>query len=51
MKLPTIDLAKLPDLDSLTGLYGSMRMPGSDDSVVIMATIVYDAAPPSGGLI
>lgn len=51
MKLPAIDLTKLPDLESLTGLYGSMRTPGSDDSIVIMATIVYDVSPPGGGLI
>ncbi|MEO6387226.1 MAG: hypothetical protein ABIT16_07330 [Croceibacterium sp.] len=45
MNLPTIDLSILPDLHVLTGLFGSLvgEMPGHDDSVVILATFVYDS--------
>jgi len=45
MELPKIDLSALPDLDTLTGLFGSLaaQLPGHDDSVVILATFVYDA--------
>lgn len=51
MKLPKIDLASLPDLDTMTGFFGSMRTPGHDDTIIVIATVVYDSAPPSGGLI
>ena len=49
MKLPKIDLSALPDLDTLTAMFGSLtyQMPGHDDTVVILATYVYD----SGGII
>lgn len=47
MHLPKIDLSALPDLDTLTGFFGSlaadMPMPGHDDSVVILATFVYES--------
>ncbi|HYD24503.1 MAG TPA: hypothetical protein VEB68_06880 [Croceibacterium sp.] len=47
MNLPKIDLSVLPDLDTLTGLFGSFLadqpMPGHDDSVVILATFVYES--------
>jgi hypothetical protein len=47
MNLPTIDLSALPDLHKLTGFFGSMLsdmpMPGHDDSVVILATFVYES--------
>ena len=48
MNLPKIDLSFLPDLDTLIGLFGSIQHqnPGHDDSVVILATYVYD----SGGI-
>ena len=52
MKLPKLDLSTLPDLDTLTGLFGSlaadMPMPGHDDTVVILATFVYETG---GGII
>ena len=49
MKLPKIDLSALPDLDTLTGMFGSLtyQLPGHDDTVVILATFVYE----SGGII
>jgi hypothetical protein len=45
MQLPKIDLSALPDLDTLTGLFGSVgfELPGHDDTVVILATFVYDS--------
>ncbi|GAA5052743.1 MULTISPECIES: hypothetical protein [Erythrobacteraceae] len=51
MKLPKIDLASLPDLDTLTGLFGSIRTPGHDDTIIVIATVVYDTNPPGSGLI
>ena len=46
MNLPHIDLSFLPDLDSLVGIFGSITAtaPGHDDSVVIVATFVYDTS-------
>lgn len=47
MHLPKLDLSALPDLETLTGLFGSLvadtPMPGHDDSIVILATFVYDS--------
>ena len=53
MNLPKIDLTSLPDLTVLTGLFGSgrTRNPGHDDTIVVLATIVYETAPPGGGII
>ncbi len=58
MKLPKLDLASLPDLDTLTGLFGTANPtatgastpttvpPGHDDSIVVLATYVYEVVPP-----
>lgn len=51
MLLPLIDLSFLPDLAQLTGahltgLFGShpsAQYPGSDDSIVVLATFLYEA--------
>lgn len=51
MKLPKIDLASLPDLDTLTAFFGTVRNPGHEDTIIVIATVVYDTSPPSGGLI
>ena len=51
MNLPAIVLTKLPDLEMLTGLFGSLKRPGHDDTIIVLAAIVYDSAPPGGGLI
>lgn len=52
MKFPKIDLTSLPDLDTLTGVFGALRHgPGSDDTIIVLAAIVYESAPPGGGLI
>lgn len=46
MTLPLIDLSLLPDLNMLTGIFGSMvnreLKPGHDDSIVILATYVFE---------
>ena len=53
MKLPKIDLSSLPDLNSAIGMFGSMRSgePGHNDTIVILATVVYESSPPGGGII
>lgn len=45
MKLPVLDLSQLPDLDVLTGLFGSVtfQLPGHDDTIVVIATVVFEA--------
>jgi hypothetical protein len=53
MPLPLIDLSILPDLAQitgahLTGIFGSHPIgghPSTDDSVVILATFLYDSHP------
>ena len=53
MILPKLALAALPDLSTLTGMFGSLaegRSPGHDDSIVLLATFLYEAHPPGGGL-
>lgn len=46
MQLPKIDLSALPDLDSLTGVFGSIahavQVAGSDDSGIMIMVFVYD---------
>lgn len=46
MNLPKIDLSTLPDLDTLTGLFGSLmhtsRVIESDDAIVTLMTFVYE---------
>jgi len=46
MNLPKIDLSSLPDLDTLTGLFGSLvdfaRIQSSDDSIVILMAYLYE---------
>lgn len=53
MKLPKIDLASLPDLHTLTGMFGSLaeRRPGHDDTLIVLMTIVYESQPPGGGIV
>lgn len=52
MKLPTLDITKLPDLDTLTGVFGSLQAdrPAHDDSIVILGVYVYEVSPLTGGL-
>jgi hypothetical protein len=52
VELPSIDLAALPDLSHLTGLFGSIgHVVGSDDSIVILATFVYETVPAGAALL
>lgn len=51
MNLPKIDLSSLPDLDQLTGLFGSLvdaTRVQSDDSIVILMTFLYELNPTRG---
>jgi len=47
MNLPKIDLSSLPDLDKLTGVFGSLahyvREAASDDTLIILMTFLYDS--------
>ena len=46
MQLPTLELSALPELDSLTGAFGSLispvQMQAGDDSMVVVMVFVYD---------
>ena len=48
MNLPKIDLSALPDLNTLTGAFGSLFPPGSasggtsDDTIVVLMVFVYE---------
>ena len=50
MDLPIIDLSSLPDLQTLTGVFGSLldaaRGQGSDDRIIALMTWLYDVSPP-----
>lgn len=52
MNLPKIDISSLPDLDQLTGLFGSLvdaaRVQSSDDTIVILMTFLYELSPTRG---
>ena len=50
MKLPSIDLSALPDLDQLTGTFGSLSdlaNASTDDRVVMLMVYIYKAMPPA----
>ena len=51
MTLPRIDLSALPDLSTLTGMFGSLARqgPGHGDTIVLLATFLYEAQPPGAG--
>ena len=50
MNLPKIDISALPDLDVLTGVFGSLHHKvlsgGSDDFIVILMTFLYEILEP-----
>lgn len=46
MNLPKIDLASLPDLATLTGVFGSIRAPGPDDTIIILMAYIFEILPP-----
>lgn len=47
MDLPKLDIAALPNLDTLTGLFGSLAEAGGlqrqDDSVLVLITFLYES--------
>ena len=51
MDLPKIDISSLPDLETVTGLFGTLldatRVQSSDDTVVILMTFLYELKPGS----
>lgn len=53
MKLPKLDLSSLPDLNTISAMFGAVRNPnpGHDDSIVVIATVVFESSPPGGGII
>lgn len=50
MNLPKIDVSALPDLDTLTGVFGSLSNPvqglQSDDLLIMIMTFIYDVVAP-----
>lgn len=50
MNLPKLDISALPDLEQLTGVFGSLTNPiramGDDDTIVIIMVFIYDAMQP-----
>lgn len=50
MNLPKIDVSTLPDLDTLTGVFGSLansaQAAQSDDSIIIAMVFVYEILMP-----
>ncbi len=50
MNLPKIDVSALPDLDTLTGMFGSLSNLGradvwSDDSIIILMVFIWELFP------
>lgn len=50
MNLPKIDVSALPDLDMLTGMFGSLSSLGradvySDDTLIIIMVYIYELFP------
>lgn len=52
MNLPKIDISSLPDLDTLTGMFGTLvdaaRVQSSDDTIIILITFLYELDPTRG---
>jgi len=46
MNLPKIDISALPDLSSVTGIFGSLahaaHVQSSDDTVIVMMVFLYE---------
>lgn len=52
MNLPIIEIASLPDLDTLTGVFGSLAHPANlriDDSFIDVMVYVYEVIIANGG--
>jgi hypothetical protein len=49
MNLPKLDISTLPDLDVLTGVFGTASpLARQSDSIIILATYIYETVPPHG---
>jgi hypothetical protein len=52
MNLPKLDISSLPDLETVTGLFGSLvdaaRVQSSDDTIVFLITFLYEIDPTRG---
>lgn len=51
MKLPSLDLHALPNLDRVQGLFGSLSDLASasvDDRIVVLMVYIYELIPPAG---
>lgn len=51
MNLPKIDIASLPDLDVLTGIFGSIKhldlgLAASNDLVIVLMVYIWDSMGP-----
>lgn len=50
MNLPSIDISALPDLSTITGVFGSVGRvidgASSDDTIIIMMVFVYETIKP-----
>lgn len=46
MNLPKIDISALPNLDTVTGIFGSMahaaHVQSTDDTLIVMMVFLYD---------
>ena len=46
VNLPKIDISALPDLDTITGVFGSLahtaHVQSSDDTLIVMMVFVYE---------
>lgn len=50
MNLPKIDISSLPDLDVLTGLFGSLKhfdpgLAASNDLIIVLMVYIYETTP------
>ena len=50
MNLPKIDISSLPDLDVLTGMFGSLKhfdpgLAASNDLIIVLMVYLYETLP------
>jgi len=53
MNLPKIDIASLPDLEVLTGMFGSLKhfdpgLASSNDLIILLMVYLYETLPMPG---
>ena len=54
MNLPKIDISSLPDLDTLTGIFGSLKhfdlaLAASNDQISVLMVYIYETTPQTPG--